>query len=148
MKTHIRFAVAALGLAVGAQAAQQITVYKTPSCDCCTKWMTHLEDNGYQVTGKDMADLHFVKSMSGVRPQYASCHTAVIDGYVVEGHVPADDIQRLLAERPDVIGIAVPGMPIGSPGMEQGDQRDDYAVVTLEKDGTSKVFSEHGPTHD
>jgi hypothetical protein len=137
-----------LGLTASVQAAQPITVYKTPTCGCCTKWIEHLEDNGYQVQAKDMQDLRFIKSMSGVKPRYASCHTAVIDGYVVEGHVPAADIRRLLDERPDVIGIAVPGMPIGSPGMEQGDRRDDYAVITLEKDGTAKVFSEHGPTHD
>lgn len=137
-----------LGLTATAQAASPITVYKTPTCGCCTKWIEHLEDHGYQVQAKDMKDLRFIKSMSGVQPRYAACHTAVIDGYVVEGHVPAGDIRRLLAERPDVIGIAVPGMPIGSPGMEQGDRRDDYAVVTLEKDGTARIYSRHGPTHD
>lgn len=138
----------ALGLSAPAWAGGEITVYKTPTCGCCNKWVDYLEDNGYQVKTQDMADLRFVKSMSGVRPSYASCHTAVIDGYVVEGHVPVGDIERLLKERPDIIGISVPGMPIGSPGMEQGDRRDNYQVVTLEKDGSAKVFAQHGPAHD
>jgi hypothetical protein len=137
-----------LGLAVSAQASEQITVYKTPTCGCCQKWIDYLEGNGYQVTTQDMYDLRFIKSISGVKPRYASCHTAVVDGYVVEGHVPVTDIERLLTERPDVIGISVPGMPVGSPGMEQGERRDNYQVVTLEKDGSAKVFSQHGPAHD
>jgi hypothetical protein len=141
-------ALLAAGLVSNVQAAQAITVYKTPTCGCCKKWVSYLELHGYQVKTRDMQDLGFIKTMSGVGQPYASCHTAVIDGYVVEGHVPVADIERLLRERPPVIGISAPGMPVGSPGMEQGDRRDSYAVVTLEKDGTAKVFSEHGPKHD
>jgi len=148
MRILVTAVLLALGLVTAAQAAQQITVYKTPSCGCCKKWVSYLEANGYQVKTQDMPDLRFIKTMSGVQPPYASCHTAVIDGYVVEGHVPVADIERLLQERPPVIGIAVPGMPVGSPGMEQGDRRDNYAVVTLEQDGTAKVFAEHGPGRD
>lgn len=136
-------------LSVGAaQAAQEITVYKSPTCGCCKKWVSHLEQNGYQVKAQDTQNMGFIKSMSGVRQQYASCHTALIDGYVVEGHVPAEDIARLLKERPAVIGISAPGMPVGSPGMEQGGRRDNYNIVTLERDGTAKLFAQHGPAHD
>lgn len=148
MKTLATAALLVLGVTGAAHAAQQITVYKTPSCGCCKKWVSYLEDNGYQVTAKDMPNLSFVKSMSGVKPQYASCHTAVIDGYVVEGHVPTADIERMLKERPDIIGISAPGMPVGSPGMEQGDRRDNYQTITLEKDGTARVYAEHGPAFD
>jgi hypothetical protein len=135
-------------LAGAAQASQEITVYKSPTCGCCKKWVSYLEKQGYWVKAQNMQDMRFIKSMSGVRPQYASCHTAVIDGYVVEGHVPAGDIERLLTERPPVIGISAPGMPVGSPGMEQGSRRDNYNVVTLEKDGKAKLFARHGPAYD
>lgn len=148
MKTPAIATLLALGLSAAAQAGQTITVYKSPSCGCCKQWVSYLEDNGYQVIARDMPDLRFVKTMSGVKPQYASCHTAVIDGYVVEGHVPVADIERMLKERPDVIGISAPGMPVGSPGMEQGDRRDNYRVVTLEKDGSARAYAEHGPAHD
>lgn len=137
-----------LGFSVATQAGGKISVYKTPTCGCCQKWVAHLEDNGFEVSTYDLADLRAVKSMAGIQAQYASCHTAFIDGYVVEGHVPATDIGRLLEQRPDIAGISVPGMPIGSPGMEHGDNRDNFAVITLEKDGSAKVFSLHGPAHD
>jgi hypothetical protein len=137
-----------LGFFVTVQAGGKISVYKTPTCGCCQKWVAHLEANGFEVATHDMADLRSVKSMAGVQPEYASCHTAIVDGYVVEGHVPATDIDRLLMERPDIVGISVPGMPIGSPGMEHGDRRDNFAVITLEKDGSTKVFSRYGPAHD
>jgi len=136
------------GLSVTAQANGPISVYKTPTCGCCEKWVAHLEANGFEVSTHDMDDLRSIKSMAGVQPQHASCHTALVDGYVVEGHVPATDIERLLRERPDIVGITVPGMPIGSPGMELGDRRDNFAVITLEKNGTTNVFSLHGPAHD
>jgi len=148
MKILVTAALLTAGLCGTAYAAQQVTVYKSPTCGCCKKWVSYLEQHGYQVQTQDVADLRFVKSMSGVRPQYASCHTAVIDGYVVEGHVPVADIERLLKERPRVIGISAPGMPVGSPGMEQGERRDDYRVVTLEKDGSARVYAEHGPAFD
>ena len=137
-----------LGFSVTVQAGGTISVYKTPTCGCCQEWVTHLEANGFEVSTHDMADLRSIKSMAGVQPRHASCHTALVDGYVVEGHVPATDIERLLKERPDIVGISVPGMPIGSPGMEHGDRRDNFAVITLEKDGSTKVFSRHGPAHD
>ena len=145
---RIVFPAILLGFFVTVQAGGTISVYKTPTCGCCQEWVTHLEANGFEVSTHDMADLRSIKSMAGVQPQHASCHTALVDGYVVEGHVPATDIERLLKERPDIVGISVPGMPIGSPGMEHGDRRDNFAVITLEKDGSTNVFSLHGPAHD
>jgi len=132
----------ALPVTAAAEGAQ-VLVYKSPTCGCCKKWVKHMRDNGFQVETRDMGNLRMVKSMSGVRQRYASCHTARVDGYTIEGHVPAADVRRLLAERPkDVRGLAAPGMPMGSPGME-GPRRDRYQVVSFDKDGNTRVFAEH-----
>ncbi len=120
----------------------EITVYKSPTCGCCSKWVEHLRGNGFEVKTTDLNDMGMIKSMSGVKPEYASCHTAKIDGYVIEGHVPASDIKRLLKERPAVTGLSAPGMPMGSPGME-GPRSDPYEVVTFDKQGETSVFSRH-----
>ena len=125
-----------------AAADPTITVYKTPACGCCTKWVTHLEDSGFEVETVDLQELSTIKSMSGVDPTLASCHTARVDGYVIEGHVPGDDIRRLLAERPAVKGLTAPGMPQGSPGMESG-RKDPYQVLTFDAEGKTKVFAQH-----
>ena len=122
--------------------AEEITVYKSPTCGCCSKWIDHLRDNGFKVKTTDLKDLRMIKSMSGVKPELASCHTALIDGYVIEGHVPADDIRRLLKERPEIAGLTAPGMPMGSPGME-GPRKDKYDVLTFQKDGRTAVFASH-----
>ncbi|MEX0692143.1 MAG: DUF411 domain-containing protein [Gemmatimonadales bacterium] len=107
-----------------------ITVYKSPTCGCCAAWVDYMREAGFNVTVEDVTDLHAVKARHGVPRQLESCHTAIAEGYVVEGHVPADLVTRLLAERPaDAWGIAVPGMPAGSPGMEQGDRREPYDVI-------------------
>jgi len=119
-------------------------VYKTPTCGCCSKWIEHLEENGFKVDSKDIPDVTPVKRMNGVPAGLASCHTAIIGGYFVEGHVPAEDIQRLLRERPDIAGLAVPRMPIGSPGME-GPNPEAYSVLAVRQDGTTTVFSRHAP---
>ena len=119
-----------------------VTVYKTASCACCRGWVDHLRAEGFTVETVDLPDLHAVKEQRGVPHELESCHTGVVGGYVVEGHVPAEDVRRLLAERPEAIGIAVPGMPIGSPGMEQGDTRQPYEVLLLTDAGTS-VFARH-----
>ena len=108
----------------------EITVYKSPTCGCCTKWVDHLRASGFNVTAHDTADMASVKAKLGVPDGMASCHTAVVSGYVIEGHVPAADIQRLLEEKPKVAGLAVPGMPMGSPGME-GSRTDKYEVLTF-----------------
>ncbi|AGA90856.1 putative metal-binding protein [Thioflavicoccus mobilis 8321] len=119
-----------------------MTVYKSPTCGCCTAWAEHLRDNGLEVRTVDLSDLGQVKAMAGVAPAQASCHTAMIDGYVIEGHVPADDIKRLLADHPPVRGLTVPGMPLGSPGME-GPRSEHYQVLTIDADGHTAVFAEH-----
>jgi hypothetical protein len=120
-----------------------MTVYKTPTCGCCRAWVDHVRANGFRATTTDLADVAPVKNTHKVPANLVSCHTALIGGYVVEGHVPADDIKRLLAERPDIIGIAAPGMPSGSPGMENG-QIDRYDVIAIGKDGSRKVWATHG----
>ncbi|HEC12944.1 MAG TPA: DUF411 domain-containing protein [Acidiferrobacteraceae bacterium] len=122
--------------------AQEITVYKSATCGCCKKWVRHLQDNGYKVIAINVADIKTIKTKQGVPGQLASCHTALVDGYVIEGHVPAADIKRLLSERPKTKGIAVPGMPMGSPGMK-GMGRDKYAVLTFNSNGSTGVFKQH-----
>lgn len=121
---------------------KSITVYKSPTCGCCSKWVSHLEANGFKVKAIDQNDMTSVKSKAGIPLQMGSCHTAFIDGYVIEGHVPATDIKRLLEEQPAVTGLTVPGMPMGSPGME-GPRQDSYDVLTFTKTGESTVFSHH-----
>lgn len=125
-----------------AAAQTKVVVYKSPSCGCCAAWVDHMVDAGFEVEVHDTDDMNTVKAEHGVTRNVSSCHTALIDGYVLEGHVPAEDVTRLLAERPAVLGLAVPGMPIGSPGMEQGDPAnyDDYDVVTFDGQGRTEVF--------
>lgn len=118
-----------------------MTVYKSPTCDCCGKWIEHMKAAGFQVRAVDMDDITEVKQASGVPVRLRTCHTALIGDYVVEGHVPADLVRRLLQERPAVAGIAVPGMPIGSPGMEVGNRKDPYEVLLFEKSGRTSVFA-------
>jgi hypothetical protein len=134
------------GIAVASAAAAdpvQVQVYKSPTCGCCNKWIEHLESNGFSVHATDVPDLAPIKAENGVPRRLASCHTAFVDGYLVEGHVPAADVRRLLRERPKVSGLAVPGMPIGSPGME-GPNPERYQVLSFGPEGVS-VFSTHGP---
>lgn len=121
---------------------EPITVYKSPTCGCCSKWVSHLKDNGFEVEAINRRDMGVVKSEAGIPHLLASCHTAIIGGYVIEGHVPATDIKRLLKERPDVTGLIVPGMPMGSPGME-GSRQDPYEVLTFTPSGETTVFSRY-----
>ncbi len=138
----LALSLASLLLSAAALAAEpKVTVYKSPTCGCCSKWVTHLEKNGFEVETNDMRDMRMIKSMSGVKPNLASCHTARVDGYVIEGHVPADDIKRLLAERPDVKGLTAPGMPQSSPGMDIG--KAPYQVLSFDADGKTQVFAQH-----
>lgn len=120
-----------------------VTVYKSPTCGCCSKWANHMEAGGFPVETVDVTDLGVVKAEHGVPARLGSCHTAVVDGYAVEGHVPAVDVKRLLAERPDAAGLAVPGMAIGSPGMETPGRRPDRYEVLLVRDGDATVFAQH-----
>lgn len=122
--------------------AEEIMVYKTPTCGCCNKWVKHLKDEGFNVKTKDIVDLQPVKNQFGVQPQFQSCHTAKIGKYFIEGHVSGSDIKRLLKEKPDIKGLAVPGMPMGSPGME-GDRKDDYNVLAIDKNYNATIYSSH-----
>ena len=120
-----------------------VTVYKSPSCGCCSNWVDHMREHGYAVVVNDMEDVQPVKTREGVTDALASCHTATVGGYVVEGHVPAADVQRLLSDRPAITGIAVPGMPMGSPGMEGGSV-DRYDVLAFDRaTGATRVFASH-----
>lgn len=125
--------------ATDAQELPSITVYKSPTCGCCAKWVDHLEEHEFEVKAIDTSDVRAMKDKYGVPRDLSSCHTAVVDGYVVEGHVPADVIKKMLAEEPEIVGIAVPGMPMGSPGME-GSRVDSYDIVAFKKDGTNSVY--------
>jgi hypothetical protein len=135
-----------LGGIVAAQrtAGPTVEVFKSPTCGCCANWVKHLEANGFTTKVTDVDDMTQVKAKYGVPGRLQSCHTAVVNGYVLEGHVPAADVQRLLKERPSVAGVAVPGMPIGSPGMEQGSIVQPYNVMTFDKQGQTSVFASHG----
>jgi hypothetical protein len=118
----------------------ELVVYKTPWCGCCDKWVEHLRENGFVVSTEEVTDLAREKSRRGVGREIASCHTAIVDGYVIEGHVPADVIKRLLDERPPVAGLAVPGMPMGSPGMEGG-YEEPYEVLTFDREGRTEIYA-------
>jgi hypothetical protein len=120
--------------------APEMVVYKRPECGCCGDWIEHVKAVGFRVTVRNRSDLIAIKDRYGITPALMSCHTAVVGGYAVEGHVPADLIQRLLRERPAVVGIAVPGMPAGSPGME-GLVRESYKILTFDRDGGTRVYA-------
>jgi len=144
MKRPIQTCVVAFGLVIaGNAAAQDVDVYKSETCSCCKSWVAHLQQNGLNVRPHDVADVVPYKIRAGVTPALAACHTATVEGYVIEGHVPAADIKRLLAERPDARGLAVPGMPVGSPGMEDGNRKEPYDVLLIHRDGSATVFASH-----
>lgn len=125
-------------------ASDVVEVFKTPTCGCCGKWVDHMKAAGFTVKVTDLPELSQVKAKHGVPAPLQSCHTSLVGGYVVEGHIPAADVKKLLAEKPKVHGIAVPGMPVGSPGMEvPGGQRQPYSVLTFDKAGKTAVFVEH-----
>jgi hypothetical protein len=133
---------------ISVAAPRHVEVLSTNGCGCCLAWAKHLEDNGYTVTVTNlpMADLVQRKMAAGLKPDLYSCHTGKIGGYVIEGHVPSVDIGRLLLERPDAIGLAVPGMPNGSPGMGEPDLSNPYEVLLVRRDGTTDVFARHPQT--
>jgi hypothetical protein len=124
-------------------APTSITVFKDPNCGCCKQWVDHLRKHSFAVTVRDTSDVGGAKRTGRVPEQLHSCHTAFVGGYVVEGHVPAEDIRRLLREKPKVAGIAVGGMPVGSPGMEVGARKDPYDVVAFNRDGSTSLFARH-----
>ncbi len=131
--------------APGPAAAPAVEVWKDPNCGCCRDWIAYLEREGFTVVAHDTGNTA-VRRRLGLPSKYGSCHTATVGGYVVEGHVPVADIRRLLSTRPDAIGIAVPGMPVGSPGMDgpiYAGRRDPYDVLLVRRDGSAEVFARH-----
>lgn len=144
----VLFSIAVAAASLGAQSAgaaakkSHLQVYKSPTCGCCAKWVEHVNAAGYTTSVTNLPDVSAIKTKHGVPAQLSSCHTSLVDGYVIEGHVPAEDIRRLLRERPAVVGLAAPGMPAGSPGMDVPNSPA-YQVLSFDKDGRTKVFATH-----
>jgi hypothetical protein len=140
--TLLTAAAAALSLPVVArQALPPVQVFKDPNCGCCGAWVEHMKAAGFSVTVTEVEDTSVARRKYGLPEKFGSCHTAVVGGYVVEGHVPADDVKKLLVMKPVAIGLTVPGMPVGSPGMEMGSRKDPYQVLLIAKDGRERVFA-------
>ena len=142
-RSSLALAPLALLACVGSAAAATIEVVKSPYCGCCQLWIDYLRTEGFEVRVVEAEDVTPTARRLGVPDDLRSCHTASINGYAIEGHVPAADIRRLVDERPDAAGIAVPGMPVGSPGMEQGDVRQPYATILFSRDGRRILFAQH-----
>lgn len=144
--TRRQFVTAALiGVSFGparAQTRSPVKIYKDPSCGCCTQWADHLIASGFPVQIEDSAELQSLKASFDIAPELMSCHTALIESYVLEGHVPAHAILRLLEARPDATGLAVPGMPMGSPGMEGGEM-ETYSVILFGRAGRRQMFGRY-----
>jgi hypothetical protein len=136
--------VALLPSIAAASALPKLAVFKDPNCGCCTGWADHMKAAGFDVHISEATDLVTVRKRLGMPEQYAGCHSGSVDGYALEGHVPAADVKRLLASRPKVIGLSVLGMPVGSPGMEMGGRTQPYQVLLIGRDGQSSVFARYG----
>lgn len=137
------FAVSGFAGAANKQDEKTIEVHRSPTCNCCSKWVEHLKQSNFNVKDIVEEDVQAIKTKYGVTKDLASCHTAIVNGYVVEGHVPANDIEALLKKKPNVVGIAVPGMPVGTPGMEMGQKKDAYQVISFDKKNQRKVFNSY-----
>lgn len=124
-------------------AASKVQVYKNPSCGCCTAWVEHMKAAGFTVDVTETEDLAAVRKLHGMPERLAGCHTGVVNGYVLEGHVPAAEAKRLLADKPRAVGLVVPGMPVGSPGMEYGDRKDPFKVLLVDRRGRDTVFASY-----
>ena len=144
-RTALGLIMAAIPAAACAKPAKAavLNIYKSPYCGCCGAWVEHIKSSGIRAVVREMEDVSPIAKKAGVPDKVRSCHTATIDGYFVEGHVPATDIRKLLRERPKARGIAVPGMPIGSPGMEQGGRKDAFNTLIVDRSGAVRVFSRH-----
>ena len=130
-------------LVARASNAPLVEVWRSPACGCCGAWIKHLQENGFATKVNLVGDTAAARKAAGIPEALGSCHTGKVEGYAVEGHVPAADIKRLLATKPKAVGLAVPGMPVGSPGMEQGDLRQPYEVLLVKADGSREVFARH-----
>jgi len=147
METLLRnlFAIVVLACAVTVSSAAglpEIEVWKDPNCGCCSKWISHLRNAGFQVTAHDTSSVATAREKLGMPHRYAACHSARVGGYAIEGHVPASDIKRLLADQPEAIGLSVPGMPMGSPGME-GPESEPFQTLLVDRSGDASVFANH-----
>lgn len=129
------------GQAFAAGTLPQVEVYKNPDCGCCSGWVDHLKSAGFPVKVHETPDTSALRKRYGIPEQFGSCHTGVVGAYALEGHVPADEIKRLLAQKPVAAGLSVPGMPVGSPGMEVGSRKDAYQVLLIDKAGRPSVFA-------
>ncbi len=132
--------------AMAAPPPTNMTVWKSPTCGCCNDWIQHLQDSGFKVEAVNVPDSRHVRAKFGMPVKFASCHTGLVGGYVVEGHVPAREIRKLLKEKPAALGISVPAMPLGSPGMDGPSyrgMRDPYDVLLIQRDGTARVYASY-----
>ncbi len=134
---------AAINAVALANETTEIIVYRSPSCGCCEKWIDHLKQNNFSVKESVTDDIQTIKTKYGVSAELASCHTAISNGYVIEGHVPAEDIKNLLKTKPDVVGISVPGMPMGTPGMEMAGKKEAYDVLSFGSEHPVQIFRHH-----
>ncbi len=132
-----------LAASVFAIEGKKMTVYKSPSCGCCTKWVDIMKTKGFEVNTITSNNMNQIKEKVGITQKTASCHTAIVDGYVIEGHVDYSAVKKMLTEKPNIIGITVPGMPIGSPGMEQGNIKQAYNILSINKNGSLAVYEKH-----
>ena len=124
-------------------ATPKVHVYKNPTCECCAAWVEHLKSAGFAVEVTETDDTSAVRKRLGMPERLASCHTGIVEGYAIEGHVPAADIKRLLATKPQAVGLTVPGMPVGSPGMDYGSRRDPFQVILVDRKGRETVFARY-----
>ncbi len=146
-KTFLAISLLVANVGVSAESKPiDIVVHRSPTCTCCGKWLEHLKENNFNVEDIVTNDVQSIKDKYGVTREMASCHTAIVDGYVVEGHVPANDIKTLLKTKPKIAGIAVPGMVNGSPGMEMGKTKDPYKVMSFDRENHAKVFNSYEGT--
>lgn len=146
IKLLVAVSLLAVNVQISAKAAAKptdIVVYRSPSCTCCGKWVEHLKQNNFVVQDNVTDDVQTLKNKHGITPELASCHTAIVDGYVIEGHVPAEDIVALLKTKPHVVGLSAPGMPVGTPGMEMGGKKDAYDVVSFDNKQHTEVFTHY-----
>lgn len=140
-KTLLSLAI--LTTSIFAMEGKTMTVYKSPYCGCCVKWIDIMKDNSFKVNTVETNEVNTIKQKAGLQAGQTSCHTAFVDGYVIEGHVNYSSIKKMLEEKPDILGITVPGMPIGSPGMEQGNVKESYNVLYINKDGSTGIYESY-----
>jgi hypothetical protein len=140
---QLKLLILSLSFFTTAAFATNLTIYKSPYCGCCTAWAEQVEEAGFNVTVVEQANNNQLHKEHGISPELRSCHTAFVEGYAIEGHVPVKDIKRLLREKPAIAGIAVPGMPASSPGMDVPGNSDPYQVIAFDKEGKKRVYNEY-----